>query len=292
MSLKTWALCAVLLMAAPQAEAAVGVYNSVNVVYSDASGYHVDHAICGPTASDIVGSCGAPGLNVSASAGGGANGTLHAQVSTTLTDFDAVLTTSPSGVQQIGLLNYGVAVLFDAVSFGGVTPSTLRFSYLVNGIVQSNAPAGTFGRAGSAVELGTDQAGYTTFQRNNPTWDPSATARAVSYSGHFDVPVVGNDPVGFALLFYAVNLFQNPTGTDLNGSVSSLFHNTAHFGLQALDADGNDITTAAQFQFVDEGLPRLAAIPEPSTWALLISGFGLTGTALRRRRLWVLRAAS
>lgn len=28
-----------------------------------------------------------------------------------------------------------------------------------------------------------------------------------------------------------------------------------------------------------------AAIPEPATWALLLSGFGLTGAALRRRRL-------
>jgi hypothetical protein len=34
-----------------------------------------------------------------------------------------------------------------------------------------------------------------------------------------------------------------------------------------------------------------AAVPEPSTWALLILGFGLTGTALRRRRTVAVRYA-
>jgi hypothetical protein len=29
---------------------------------------------------------------------------------------------------------------------------------------------------------------------------------------------------------------------------------------------------------------NLSAVPEPASWALLLSGFGLVGTALRRRR--------
>ena len=35
---------------------------------------------------------------------------------------------------------------------------------------------------------------------------------------------------------------------------------------------------------------RLAAVPEPATWAMMIGGFGLTGLASRRRRLKALSA--
>ncbi|MFA7440772.1 MAG: PEPxxWA-CTERM sorting domain-containing protein [Sphingomonadaceae bacterium] len=36
----------------------------------------------------------------------------------------------------------------------------------------------------------------------------------------------------------------------------------------------------------------LTNVPEPATWALLIAGFGITGVALRRRRMSVARSCS
>ncbi len=38
-------------------------------------------------------------------------------------------------------------------------------------------------------------------------------------------------------------------------------------------------------------LVRQTAVPEPASWAMLLTGFGLTGSALRRRRLHKLQAA-
>ena len=34
----------------------------------------------------------------------------------------------------------------------------------------------------------------------------------------------------------------------------------------------------------NNGTLTIAAVPEPTSWAMLIAGFGLTGAAMRRRR--------
>jgi hypothetical protein len=38
------------------------------------------------------------------------------------------------------------------------------------------------------------------------------------------------------------------------------------------------------------GSPAVSGVPEPASWAMLIAGFGLTGAAMRRRRIAVVRA--
>lgn len=70
------------------------------------------------------------------------------------------------------------------------------------------------------------------------------------------------------------------------GNFSSFVLDPAFTGLSSLriTATGNDINP--QFLIndivVNEGVP--GGVPEPASWALMISGFGLTGAALRRRR--------
>jgi hypothetical protein len=49
-----------------------------------------------------------------------------------------------------------------------------------------------------------------------------------------------------------------------------------------------DLVTMDDFLFGEPGLRTSGSIPEPSAWALMIAGFGVTGAALRRRRSRVL----
>ncbi len=51
-----------------------------------------------------------------------------------------------------------------------------------------------------------------------------------------------------------------------------------------IDHDHDFVIGGLNFNAVEVNAFRSGAVPEPATWALMISGFGLAGTALRRRR--------
>lgn len=90
------------------------------------------------------------------------------------------------------------------------------------------------------------------------------------------------DPTAAAFLVGGTNALRTPENGVVEFSFSEL---AAYDGLQ----------TAADYIFNAGGLDNstpiyritfssaVAAVPEPSTWAMMIVGFGLTGTALRRR---------
>jgi hypothetical protein len=75
-----------------------------------------------------------------------------------------------------------------------------------------------------------------------------------------------------------------PTGTLLASSGSSLNATLAttlaggayYLQVRPIDIAGRDMLV--------KGSVTLSAVPEPATWAMLISGFGLLGLAARRRR--------
>jgi hypothetical protein len=72
----------------------------------------------------------------------------------------------------------------------------------------------------------------------------------------------------------------------LSGTARTQYFNTAAIlGLEFLDADGMDVSDRLGVTFASGASYPLGtpAIPEPSSWALMIAGFGLAGFALRRR---------
>jgi hypothetical protein len=85
-------------------------------------------------------------------------------------------------------------------------------------------------------------------------------------------------PLGFSFTV------ENSVGFDISGSTGMAFANIDSL-LWSINLDTGTATTLG---IVGAGPLRSIAtgafVPEPGTWAMLIAGFGLVGTAMRRRR--------
>jgi len=100
---------------------------------------------------------------------------------------------------------------------------------------------------------------------------------------------VGGDTFGFGLFFQkgavtwdAPEIYTFGNGGKLRVTLNNTTFNAGDFG-EALEPGkryGSVIT--ANFELLSESVT--SAVPEPATWAMMITGFGLAGTAIRRRR--------
>jgi len=91
------------------------------------------------------------------------------------------------------------------------------------------------------------------------------------YSGEPDGTVGNQLGAGNVAIFLPANLFSDQAG-NFGYTSNSLF-----FGFNDSGSGDSDF---------DDFVIRMtsSAIPEPATWAMMITGFGLVGVALRRRR--------
>jgi hypothetical protein len=117
-----------------------------------------------------------------------------------------------------------------------------------------------------------------------------ATELGVTYTINYDFAFIG----GGALNFLDVSAggvthnFQGAGSTDID---TSYMHDVLSFV-----GDGNVATVSFEVfdgpaDSTDTILDNVrVSVPEPATWALMITGFGLAGVALRRRRGALVRA--
>jgi hypothetical protein len=139
-----------------------------------------------------------------------------------------------------------------------------------------------------------------TINFNNPSASPGV--RFLSYSVTFD-DTLDYDSDASVLTIVDSNI---PFPISFSRSGGSPFFNIASNGspngcnvaggafCAIFDYPGNGIPPSVLYgmpdgsgswrsEFVNNGLPRGGAVPEPASWAMLITGFGLVGAAQRRR---------
>lgn len=97
---------------------------------------------------------------------------------------------------------------------------------------------------------------------------------------------------GFALLLSTDNDFSvTQNGSNVQFDVCTGNGGTTQIDLGAACPDGQALVPSRLYSFKVSGADAanfsasLFAVPEPANWAMLIVGFGLTGAAMRRRRM-------
>ncbi|NJC35200.1 hypothetical protein GGR88_002714 [Sphingomonas jejuensis] len=89
-----------------------------------------------------------------------------------------------------------------------------------------------------------------------------------------------------ALTSTNINFTSDKQVTGNGGTLTrSLFATSSTGNLLLVQAGGTDnLADAFKLRSLTFVTPAAAPVPEPATWAMMIAGFGLVGTGLRRRR--------
>lgn len=159
--------------------------------------------------------------------------------------------------------NLRINVTTGAVITDGMITSDVGMPMLV-GAAYTNSVAGATSTTLYALDAATDRL----LRSTNPN--------AGTYTG-FNPMGVAYAPLGFSFTT------DNAVGFDISGRTGTAFANIDSL-LWRIDLDTG---MASSLGIVGAGPLRsiaTGAVPEPASWALLITGFGVVGGAMRRRR--------
>lgn len=178
------------------------------------------------------------------------------------------------------LKKIAIAGALAAASFSGSAQAAVATS-LTGGAIISNptGPNETYGTFDFAVNDINDgnQAFSITYTFTN-IFNPAAAAATATFT------TVDGDRIDFTNAFIngggAVSIMNQPSGNP--GSTIFVFNSPIPQGPGTLTLQGN-LRPNGNGAAVVSGNLTLSAVPEPTTWALFILGFGAIGHTMRRR---------
>lgn len=139
----------------------------------------------------------------------------------------------------------------------------------------SNSQTGAF--SFQVSDNGTGQAFTASYWFNNTAYDPATGQATITFS------TTGSDNLEFTgatIGGAAAQLFIN-NNTPGNGAFTFVLNQPLPLGMTELTVSGNLLS--GQLSNAVAGQLTLSAVPEPTTWALFILGFGAVGYTMRRR---------
>lgn len=180
----------------------------------------------------------------------------------------------------------GTSVAASAVTIdfdGGTNGSAVGGFYSGLGVTFANAEfTDNFGLAGTSGSLGVRAPGTFVFGPGNAvTGSFSGTASSVTVRG-IDV---GDAGIRLSAFDAANMLLGSTTAFGSGIGVGEFFDVTVSFaGIKSFAFSQDNPCCGDGVLFDNFAFTAGPGVPEPGTWALLITGFGLTGAVARRRR--------
>lgn len=152
---------------------------------------------------------------------------------------------------------------------GAADPNILGLTYANGGFNQASDNTGFLGVGGSSDNLGTFNLG---------ALPNTFTGDVFNLFVNFTAPGTGNTMVQAMLQGTVTNSTHGSVFIDFNNAPQLITaSNGSQFTLQV-----NDVSITPGVLQILSG--QLQAVPEPSTWAMMLLGFGAIGLATRRRR--------
>lgn len=192
------------------------------------------------------------------------------------------------------VINTGIAYGIDFNPVADINgAASLRFVSQTGGNYAINASTGAVGNLAGTIQNGITAVAYTNSDASRPAMAPASTALYyISTSsdslmfapGAFNAPTISSiGSLGLAADVIGANGFEIDA---MGRGWAALTLDNGDSGLYMINLSTGGATLSGTLNANLRGLtsaPFMAPVPEPETYALLLAGLGLIGTAARRR---------
>ena len=177
----------------------------------------------------------------------------------------ALLAAAPANAATLYTFAFTASGSGQTISFGNPDSVYDAGTLVMSVFIEDGANAGTSGQNGVGYAAGATQAG-------------------ISFSSGAPIPSFDRDTVSRGLACFANPSATLPVGIITVDPSCGSFNYRSFTGRSTTTFAGTITGLTITRGGTDTGLRFAPGVPEPTTWALMLAGFGMVGYTMRRRR--------